>query len=227
MADQVKLFLEWKAKGQQYPQRKFPYGHSPCCWCTPEMKQFFSAFFAGLPSNSVYLELGSFLGAGSTLAALKANPTLLAVCADAFLAKGKQVARTQGDKDANGKKVAFLQGKGNAFQHFVNNTWEHRTRIAINKVRIDVAFLRKVYDSGLKPTVIYIDDEHTEEAVKARLSCISKLWPEAIVLLDDYVPCWQGVIAGVQHAFNTKLYDESKAKLMVNRLMVLNAPLNM
>lgn len=224
MAEQVELFRAWKAKAQKYPEKKFPYGSSPCCWLTDEMQQFFLTFFEKLLPNSVYLELGSFLGAGSTLAALQANPTLLAICADSFSVKGKGLARTKNETDANGRRVAFLRGKGNAFQHFVNNTWEYRDRIAANKVRIDAGFLRQVHASGIEPSVIYIDDEHTEPAVKVRLQTIKELWPETIVLLDDYVPSWSGVIAGVQYAFSAGLYDAAHSKIVANRLMLLNAP---
>lgn len=225
MDDQVTIFRAWKEKVQQYPSQKFPFGYSPCCWFTPPMQQFFTKFFASLPPNSIYLELGTFLGAGSTIAALQANSTLLAVCADDFRFTRK-VAKTalQGIRNERGKPVAFLRGRGNAFQHFINNTWSYRDRIAISKVDINEEFLRRVFASGLKPTVIYIDDKHTEPAVKLRLRVIKELWSDAIVLLDDYLPGWQGVIDGVQYAFKTKLYDEAKSKLMINRIMVLNPP---
>jgi hypothetical protein len=91
-------------------------------------------------------------------------------------------------------------------------------------VDINERFLRQVFEIGLKPDVIYIDDKHTEPAVKLRLQVIKDLWPDAIVLLDDYLSDWQGVIDGVQYAFKTKLYDEAKSKLMINRIMVLNPP---
>lgn len=225
MAGQVELFREWKASVQQYPTHRFPYGHSPCCWFTPKMQHFFASFFAKLPPNSIYLELGTFLGAGSTLAALRANETLLAVCADDFRFT-KTVSQTalRGVSNSNGKRVDFLRGKGTAFQHFINNTWDYQDRIAISKVDINETFLRRVFDSGLRPDVIYVDDKHTEPAVTLRLKVIKALWPDAVVLLDDYLPGWQGVIDGVQHAFKTKLYDETRSKLMINRLMVLNAP---
>lgn len=225
MSNQVALFRAWQEKVQQYPPQKFPFGSSPCCWFTADMRQVFSELFKSLPPNSLYLELGSFLGAGSTVTALQANPTLLALCVDHFKIT-RHVARVglSGQFNIKRKPVAFLRGKGNAFQHFINNTWNYRDRIAISRVNIDEGFLRQVAANQLKFNVIYIDDDHTEPAVKLRLRVIKELWPDAIVLLDDYSPRWQGVIDGVQYAFKSKWYDESKSKLVATRLMVLNAP---
>ena len=51
--------------------------------------------------------------------------------------------------------------------------------------------LRKVAEAGLEPDFIYVDAQHTYEAVTAELKLCRELFPHSLVGGDDYD--WQGV----------------------------------
>jgi hypothetical protein len=226
--NQVELFDEIKRHNVRYPKARFPHGVSPCHWFQQKLHKPFTRLISNLPDNSIYLELGSFLGAGSTTLAMKANPTVRAYCVDHFQMKletarkyapQNHVMRQPGKRTS--RPVAYMRGEGGQLEHFLNNTFEWQDRIVPMQRLIDVHFLRQLVELGVEPTMILIDDNHNHLPVLERLRFISKYWPDARVLLDDFIPMWDGVRTGVRAAFAEGLYSEEKSRLLVGRLMLL------
>ena len=222
-ADQVELFEEFKKYNIAYPHEPFSPGSSKCHWFQPKIREAFIKVVQTLPEDAIYLELGSFLGAGSTLAALEHSGTLRAYCVDLFSMPGRVAAKfkPQGSLAKGGQPCAYMQGKGSQLQHFLNNTWAHQPRVAVFQRTVGPHFLDQLAAMGVKPNLILIDDDHHHQPVLARLRLIARHWPEAIVLLDDHTKQWDGVRTGVAAAFKEGLYHRSDSELLAHRLMML------
>ena len=228
MTNQLELFESIKCLNVQYPRERYPLGYSPCHWFHVMLHEPFHNIVSKMPPNSIYLELGSFLGAGSTKLAMQSNPTLRAYCCDHFRITS-QVARKFPTQNASeivtGKRrkipVAYLRGEGSSLEHFLNNTFEWRNRIIPMMQAITVEFLYQLKDLGVVPDLILIDDDHQHTPVFNRLEFISKYWPNAQVLLDDFTPSWDGVRTGVQAAFDAGCYPQTTSRLLAGRLMLL------
>ena len=225
MLTQLELFYELKAEGVQWPEQVFPFGSSPCHWFNGPMRKVFSSILQQLPDHSIYLELGAFLGAGSTTVALNSNQTLRVVCADHFQVNPFAIPKNTPPTGmyVPGKRVLvdYMKGKGSCLEHCINNLWDHQGRVAIFDRQIDSDWLHELADRGLDPAVVMVDDEHSRDAVADRLNVISDRWPNALVFVDDYVPYWDGVIEGVQEAFRQGMYSRHNSALISKRLMLL------
>jgi hypothetical protein len=134
------------------------------------------------PMN-VILELGSWVGAGSTRFFLENSDALL-ICNDTW--RGDSPEMIQG----NEHKIPIL------YETFCRNNWDDRDRIVL--LRMDVMDgLREVAASGVIPDLIYVDANHDYDAVMAQLSLICKLFPSSIVTGDDFEAwpqVWKAVI---------------------------------
>jgi len=145
---------------------------------------------------SVILELGSWVGSGSTKFFLENSQALL-ICNDTWSADSPEMV---GDW---GHKIPTL------YETFCRNRWYDRDRIA--PLRMDtMAGLRAVSDGGITPDLIYVDANHSYEAVTAQLELIRELFPESLVTGDDF-DRWPEVRNAVLH-FGEK-YD---LRLMVS-----------
>jgi len=224
MPVQLEFFEGFKKYNVAYPSEPFAFGKSLCHWFPTRTRRAFVEVIKTLPEDAIYLELGSFLGAGSTLAALESHPTLLAYCVDLFHMQGVTANKFRLNNEATsaGEQCDYLQGKGTHLQHFLNNTWVHRSRVAAIQRQISADFLSQLYTMGVRPDLILVDDDHQQQPVLSRLRSIARYWPEAIVLLDDHTDKWNGVRMAVASAFDEGIYRQEDSKLLANRLMKLN-----
>jgi hypothetical protein len=224
MIDQLELFQQFKQYNVCYPQVKYPCGISLLHWFNEQLHEAYRSICAAMPKNAIYLELGSFTGAGSTAVAMTAHPTMRAYCADNFhlpiqvLQKLKPLGSYKADQTGF---VDMLNGIGTQLEHFCNNTWEWRDRIAPLQRSINPVFLHQLVNRGVKPDLVLIDDHHAHFPVLQRLRVCAKHWPNATIVIDDYTPNWDGVRTGTQAAFDEGLYRREDSELLVNRLMVL------
>lgn len=220
---QLELFEGFKKYNVAYPDQPFKYGSSPGHWFGRKDREALGEVIKTLREDAIYLELGSFLGAGSTTTVLNHHVTLRAYCVDMFQMPGRIAAkyRPLGCSE-DGKVCDYMRGKGTQLQHFLNNTRQFQPRIAPIQRVINVEFLRQLHAVGVVPDFILIDDDHQHRPVLSRLRSIAKYWPKAIVMLDDHTKQWDGVRTGVQAAFDEGLYLKEDSELLVNRLMLLN-----
>jgi hypothetical protein len=221
-APQLDLFENYKKLNVAYPPQPFNFGPSLAHWFGDELRDPFSKLCAALPENSIYLELGSFLGAGTTVCALNANATLRAYCCDRYSVPGDTHWRDRPLGYKSGRRAGdYFRGRGSQLQHFINNTWGHQKRIAVMQHTINTQFLLGLAEAGVTPDLIMIDDDHEHDPVLEHLRVIAKHWPKAIVVLDDYNEHWDGVRTGFQAAVKEGLYRKEDSELVANRLMVL------
>ncbi len=76
------------------------------------------------------------------------------------------------------------------YETFQARCWNYRDRVVPLRMS-SLDGLRRVAEAGLEPDFIYVDAQHTYEAVSAELKLIRGLFPHALVGGDDYD--WQGV----------------------------------
>lgn len=123
------------------------------------------------PMN-VILELGSWVGAGSTRFFLEHSDALL-ICNDTWRGDSPELIQVWGHK------IPIL------YETFCRNNWYDRDRIV--PLRMDTMDgLREVAESGILPDLIYVDANHSYDAVMAQLDLIYKLFPCSIVTGDDF-----------------------------------------
>lgn len=222
MTDPLEVFAKMKELAYGYPQEKFPFGSSPCHYWHGFVREPFHQLMKQTKPDVQYLELGSFLGAGSTATALQANPTLRAVCCDHFNLKYNKIFEPENAYEpGTARKVDFIRGVGSPFEHFINNTWEWKDRIAPFKVVINKRFLQYLYDQGYRPDVILVDDDHRYQPVIDRLDIIKDLWPTSLIIMDDFVPEWEEVRQAVYEVFRKGWYRKADSELLGGRLLVL------
>jgi hypothetical protein len=81
------------------------------------------------------------------------------------------------------------------YETFLANCWDYRQRIV--PVRLDsLEGLAEVAQHGILPDVVYLDGDHTYEAVYADVQLIRRLFPAATLVGDDWD--WEGVRAAVE-----------------------------
>lgn len=91
------------------------------------------------------------------------------------------------------------------YHDFLHLNWKYRSRlIPVRETTLDGMVAISRY--GLKPDLIYIDADHQYESVKADLEMANALFPEAILVGDDYSglrrkddSCDYGVRRAVNH----------------------------
>ena len=71
------------------------------------------------------------------------------------------------------------------YEAFLSMCWDARDRIIPLKMTT-LAGLRLIAEHGLQPDLIYFDAEHTYEAVRKELELCGQLFPNAILVGDDY-----------------------------------------
>ncbi|MDR3638187.1 MAG: class I SAM-dependent methyltransferase [Isosphaeraceae bacterium] len=76
------------------------------------------------------------------------------------------------------------------YSNFLSLSWSYRDRIVPLRMN-SLEGLRTVAEFGLQPDVIFVDAEHSFEAVTSELNQAYKLFPRATLLGDDYD--WEGV----------------------------------
>ncbi len=81
------------------------------------------------------------------------------------------------------------------YETFLALCWRYRDQIIPLKMTT-VEGLKKVHQFGVEPDVVFIDAEHSHEAVMAELELAHRLFPHALLVGDDFD--WQPVQSAVQ-----------------------------
>jgi hypothetical protein len=139
------------------------------------------------------VELGSYLGAGSTTMLLAGCPDMQLVSVDSFALVGPNCPprwRPNGN-------TPFFRGQGTMWQHFVNNTWEWRDRVVPIAAITEPPCLQLIHQHLPDVAAVYLDADHDHLPVKRQLLTCRALWPQAVLMLDDYCDVWPGVKAAV------------------------------
>jgi hypothetical protein len=88
---------------------------------------------------------------------------------------------------------------GDLQQQYYANCWDYRNRITV--VRSDtVAGMRLVHSFGVVPQLIYVDAAHDYKSVSADINEAIKLFPQAVLVGDDYGLQGGGVPRAVKEA---------------------------
>ena len=200
-----------------YPPKPFAIPQDLSGWSTATCYDALVKLGSELKDQQIIVELGSFLGAISTQAFLK-NPNINLICVDNFNHDPKWIAE---DSWPNGA-TPYFQGIGTVWEHFVNNTWEDKERIAPLTIDAGPVTLKLLFEAGLDPSLFLIDADHSENAVYNQLQTIIKLWPKATIVLDDYTDDWPGVKVAFQRIKEEKLFNSSDTFTLIdNRLMII------
>jgi hypothetical protein len=130
------------------------------------------------PKTKLVVELGAWLGLSTRFIA-DAAPRATVISVDHW--QGSPEHQTQ-------ERFSALLPR--LYETFQSRCWKYRDRVVPLRMS-SLDGLRKVAESGLEPDFIYVDAEHTYEAVSAELKLARELFPHTLLGGDDYD--WQGV----------------------------------
>jgi predicted O-methyltransferase YrrM len=130
------------------------------------------------PATHLVVELGAWLGLSTRFIANHA-PGAVVVSVDHW--KGSPEHLTD---------ARYQQLLPRLYETFLARCWDYRDRVVPLRMS-SLDGLRKVAEYGLRPDVVYIDAEHSFEAVSAELALARRLFPGAALVGDDYD--WAGV----------------------------------
>lgn len=134
--------------------------------------------------NLKYLELGSFCGA-STLYVSQLKEDVHITCIDAWDERGGYQYKSLSEQ---------------SLQVFQANLWSVRDRV--DMIQSDTILgMHIAHERGLVPDIIFIDADHSYEAVKQDIATAKELWPEAAICGDDFDETNQAVL----EAFGTSV----------------------
>ena len=205
----------------EWPAHLWPVGKSQCCWFPKSEQSGFIELIKSLPRDPLYVEFGTFLGAGSTRVALETRDDLQVLCFDNFLITADIICRSsKGNKHylpENWKGSDFFKGVGSALEHCQNNLFAYRDRVKLFKMHTSHATIDKLANSGVMPDCVLIDDIHLRDPFTKRLFRCRYRWPDAWIICDDYCRAWPGVMEGVSEAFKRGWYRESESKMLGKR----------
>jgi hypothetical protein len=136
----------------------------------------------------IYLELGSWFGLSMRMW-LGNTPMGIGIAVDTW----------EGSADFKAREdiIPYLPISQ---QLFFDECWLYRDRLIPLKMR-SLEGMQIVYDQGVRPNLIYIDADHTYEAVLADFSLALDLFPGAMIMGDDYLHP-ESSIFGVHRAVN-------------------------
>jgi hypothetical protein len=124
------------------------------------------------------VELGAWLGMSTRyIADLAPNATVISV------------DHWEGSPEHRGQ-AEYESILPSLYQSFLSMCWDYRDRVIPLRMST-LEGLKTIAEHGLEPDLIYIDAEHSFEAVSAELELSHKLFPTARLVGDDYD--WQGV----------------------------------
>jgi predicted O-methyltransferase YrrM len=130
------------------------------------------------PKTKLVVELGAWLGLSTRYIADNA-PHATVISVDHW--QGSPEHKTQEHYRALLPRL---------YETFMARCWDYRERIVPLRMS-SLEGLQRVADAGLQPDFVYVDAEHSYEAVTAELSLARKLFPHALLGGDDYD--WTGV----------------------------------
>lgn len=157
-----------------WPASKPDFKPNKSKWFSNNHAAVFSRLLNSKP-NGIYLELGTWTGAGSASFVLGTFPAMTVVCVDTFNGSEEHLAHPVQSKIA-----------ANLWPIFCVNCWEERERTyPIRKPSVEG--MHAFATTGLSPDFIYIDAAHDADSVFADVEAALKLFPKAVVFGDDYV----------------------------------------
>jgi hypothetical protein len=194
-----------------WPTEPHPVGKSLCHWFPPASIEPFNHVIRALPENPTYVEFGTFLGAGTTLKALRLRDDLQALCLDHWGITGTSAARWNPRGAKNGRHLCdFMVGKGTALQHCQNNLWAYRDRVKLFKGSTTHRTVDILANQGIQPDCVLLDDDHSYEGFMPRLFRCRYRWPNAVIICDDHTSSWPGVVKGVKEALARGFYTKEE-----------------
>lgn len=143
-------------------------------WCNWELHEYFDRFLN--EDTKLILELGSWLGL-STRYQLKVAPNARIICVDHW--RGSSEHQSPSRKDV----YHFLP---NLYERFIVRMWEWRDRLIAMRTNTQAA-LPEIAALNLIPDFIYIDADHSTNAVKADILKSRELFPDAQIMGDDWL----------------------------------------
>jgi predicted O-methyltransferase YrrM len=130
------------------------------------------------PATKVVVELGAWLGLSTRhIADLAPHATVVSI------------DHWQGSPEHQSQE-RFQKLLPRLYETFQARCWDYRERVVPLRMST-LEGLRAVADAGLQPDLVYVDAEHSLEAVSAELALARQLFPRAALVGDDYD--WQGV----------------------------------
>jgi hypothetical protein len=145
-------------------------------WLFPSTQEMLSRFLSS--NTELVVELGSWLGLSTRFIASRA-PRAAVIAIDHW----------QGSPEHQ-HDPALRELLPKLYETFLVNCWNDRARIIPVRAGT-LQGLERVARSGLQPGCIYLDADHSFEAVSADLQAIQRLFPKAIIVGDDWN--WEGV----------------------------------
>lgn len=147
------------------------------------------------------IELGTWLG-NSARFILSHAPNATVICIDHW----------KGSPEHHGRKDT-AESILTLYEDFLSICWEHQARmIPVRETTLDG--MRIISELGLVPDVVFIDAAHDYKSVKADLEMADRLFPESVIIGDDYLGvaiCDNdkviGIDYGVRHAVNHFIYE--------------------
>lgn len=141
------------------------------------------------PATQLVIEVGSWLGK-STRFILERSPSARMVAIDTW----------RGSPEHH-EDQALQRLLPRLYETFQVNCWESRDRLLPLRMP-SVDGLRLAGARGLKPDVIYLDADHSYEAIKADLETSLALFPNSTIVGDDWD--WEGVRLAVSEVAKAK-----------------------
>jgi hypothetical protein len=136
------------------------------------------------PDTHLVVELGAWLGLSTRFIASRApRATILSV--DHW--KGSPEHQSQ---------ERFQKLLPQLYETYLARCWDYRERIVPLRMST-LDGLRTAAEAGLQPDVVFVDAEHSFEAVTAELALARQLFPRAALCGDDYD--WRGVREAVDN----------------------------
>jgi predicted O-methyltransferase YrrM len=133
------------------------------------------------------LEMGSWNGSGSTKFILNAALDAQVVCIDHWSTDENDYVQKEFNIDEVRKIWNHIRI---LFETFLVNTWDYQDRLIPVRAKT-VDGLQMLGKLDIPFDLIYIDAHHDYESVLHDISVSYKLWPNAIIVGDDYT--WPGV----------------------------------
>lgn len=136
--------------------------------------------------SGVLLELGSFMGRSTVWFAQHA-PASHIICIDTW--KGSP-------EHADNQELANIMP--NLYDRFIANVWEFKDRVTpiVADTITGMTIVRELAD--VTPDIIYVDADHSEQAVYMDTIAAGDMWPNALIIGDDWT--WPTVRAGAWRA---------------------------
>eukprot|EP01036_Dinobryon_divergens_P060952 gene60952-81270_t len=137
------------------------------------------------PSTKVIIEIGSWYGSSARWLAEnspdEAKVYAIDLWADDFIFNDNHYSSET--KGVN--KIRKMLGEHPLYPTFLVNVWDLKDKIV--PMRMDsVSGLEYLKNEGVEPDIIYIDGDHHYEAAKRDISNALRLFPQSIIVGDDY-----------------------------------------